>query len=281
MIDLHTHSVFSDGSLMPETLAEKAAEMGLSALALTDHDTTAGVPQFLAACARCGIEGIPGVEISADFSPGTMHLLGFFVDPEAQSLQEALARLRTGREKRNRKIVEKLASLGMQLEWDAIKVLAGGDVVGRPHIAEAMVNCGYVNSRQKAFQRFLRRGAAAYEERYRLSPEVGITRICDAGGVPVLAHPFTLGLSFRKLRACVADLVEHGLAGIEVFYPEHGAERRSWYTELAKTFNLVMTGGSDFHGAANPAIALGRGFGNVFVSDSVLVALRERLLIGC
>ena len=277
MIDLHTHSTCSDGSLSPEALAAAAHEAGLSALALTDHDTTEGVPAFQAACKRVGITGVSGVELSVDFSPGTMHLLGFFVDPANESLQDALRSLREGREIRNRKILKALKTLKMELTWDEVAALAGSDVIGRPHIAQAMMERGYVSNRQDAFKRFLAKGKPAYADRFRLEPQVGVRLVRDAGGVCVLAHPFTLRLTPSKLRACVAELAAMGLQGIEVFYPEHSPERRHQYQRLARAFDLAMTGGSDFHGDANPAIKLGRGFDNVYVSDEILVELRSRI----
>jgi len=279
VIDLHTHSTFSDGSLTPEELAQLAREVGLSAIALTDHDTTDGVPGFVAACDREGITGLAGVEISADTPKGTMHLLGFFVDPEHPGLCQSLVRIREGRTIRNRKILERLAKLGVGVTWDEVSALAGGDVVGRPHIARALVNGGHVESCASAFRDWLGKGKPAYVDRFRLSPEEGLSQIRDAGGVAVLAHPFTLGLRRGQLRKCVSELVGWGLAGIEVFYPEHGYNRRKEYRGLAKEFDLVMTGGSDFHGDMNPAIRLGRGFGNVNVPDSVLVELKQR--VGC
>jgi len=277
MIDLHTHSTFSDGSLSPEALVDLAYEAGLSALALTDHDSTEGVPRFMAACGKAGLTGVPGVEISVESSSGTMHLLGFFVDPQHGGLQAALCRIRDGRECRNHRILEILRGLGAGMAWDEVAALAASEVVGRPHIAQAMVAHGYVATRQEAFARFLAKGKPAYVERFKLSASEGVARIREAGGVAVLAHPFTLGLRFRKLRAFIAELVEHGLQGIEVFYPEHGPELRQQYQSIAKEFALVMTGGSDFHGDANPDICIGRGFGNVRVSDTILVDLVQRI----
>jgi 3',5'-nucleoside bisphosphate phosphatase len=277
VIDLHTHSTFSDGSLSPQALVHAAGEAGLSALALTDHDTTAGIPSFMRACKSAGITGVPGVEISVEFSPGTMHMLGFFMDLDHQPLQDALARLREGREQRNRKILAALCDLGMALTWGEVAALAGSDVIGRPHIAQAMINRGYASTKKEVFRRFLGRGLSAYVERFRLDPHKGIGLIRDAGGVCVLAHPFTLKLQKKKLRTCIAKLVASGLQGLEVFYPEHGPERRHQYQRLARAFDLVMTGGSDFHGDANPAIKLGRGFDNVYVSDAILDDLRERV----
>jgi len=278
MIDLHTHSTFSDGSLSPEELATLAADADLSAVALTDHDTTDGVPRFIKACEDVGIEGVPGVEISVDFEPGTMHMLGFFMDINNTALQAALLNIREGREQRNRKIIEKLCNLGMELEWDEVASLAdvsGKGVIGRPHIMQAMMNRGYVAAKDEAFDKFLGKGKSAYVDRFRLSPREGIECIRAAGGVPVLAHPFTLGLKFGKLRRCVGELVGYGLQGIEVYYSMHNDALRSQYMSLVEEFSLVATGGSDFHGDMNPSIQIGRGFGNVKVDDSVLVKLRR------
>ena len=277
MIDLHTHSTFSDGSLTPEELAALADEVGLSAIALTDHDTVDGTPQFVAACEAQGITGVAGVEISADFTAGTMHLLGYFLDPGHAGLRDALIQIRDGRLVRNRRILETLSGLGMAVPWEEVDSLAGSDVIGRPHIAQAMVKRGYVPSCDIAFRDWLGKDKPAYADRYRLAPRDGIARIREAGGVAVLAHPFTLGLRPKRLRETLSELVGWGLSGIEVFYPEHGSDRRQLYQRLAREFGLVTTGGSDFHGAMNPAIQLGRGFGNVKVADSVLVDLRGRI----
>jgi len=258
-------------------LALAAREAGLSAIALTDHDTVDGTPRFVEACAREGVTGVAGVEISADTPRGAMHLLGYFLDTEHAGLRDALDKVRGGRRRRNVRIVEELAAHGKEITWDEVMALSGGDVVGRPHFAQAMVKRGYVPSCNAAFQEWLGKGKPAYVDRFRLTPQDGIACIREAGGVAVLAHPFTLDLRFKKLRALVSDLVGWGLSGIEVFYPEHGADRRQQYQTLAHEFDLVMTGGSDFHGDMNPSIRLGRGFGNVHVKDSVLVELRKRL----
>ena len=275
MIDLHTHSTFSDGSLSPEALAELASEAGLSAIALTDHDTTDGIPYFMDACERLGISGVAGVEISVYSDTGTMHMLGYFVDITNAALQSVLLNIRNGRERRNREILEKLCGLGMELEWSEIEALAGdGDVIGRPHFAQAMIARGYVANKDEVFDLWLGRGKPAYADRFRLSSADGIACIKAAGGVAVLAHPFTLGLPFGKLRKCVAELAARGLQGIEVFYSLHNPELRSQYLTLVQEFNLTATGGSDFHGDMNPAIQIGRGFGSLIVKDSVLEELR-------
>lgn len=270
MIDLHTHSTFSDGSLTPEELVAEAQKAGLVAIALTDHDTTAGLERFLDACCTTTVRGIPGVEISADFQPGTLHMLGYFVDPNHAPLEESLRWIREGRELRNAQILEKLQRLGLNVTWEEVKSYAGEDVVGRPHFAQALVARGYVKTKDEAFERFLGKGKPAYADRRRFAPEECIRLIHEAGGSAVLAHPFTLGLMDREIKEFVQRLKANGLDGIEVFYTEHTVEMTRKYAEMAKELKLIATGGSDFHGALAPDVRLGRGFGNLVVSDSVL-----------
>ncbi len=269
MVDLHTHSTFSDGSHTPEELAGMAKRAGLYALALTDHDTTAGLERFTAACAEQGIKGIPGVEISADVSRGTMHILGYYVSADYPGLCVALERIREGRSDRNGKILEKLASLGMSVSMDEVSRYAGDEVVGRPHVARAMVEKGYVRSCEEAFDKYLAKGRPAYVDRFRLSSSDSVRIIRDAGGVAVLAHPFTLELDNGGLRRIVAELREFGLQGIEAYYSEHSQDQTRRYVALAREMGLLTTGGSDFHGGINPAVKLGIGFGNLCVPDRV------------
>lgn len=276
MIDLHVHSIFSDGSLTPEDLVARAAEGGLSAIALTDHDTTAGVPRFLAAGEEHSVRAISGVEISADFKGGTMHMLGYFVDPAHRALNEKLEWIREGRKARNAEVLEKLHKLGFGITWEDVKSYAGDEVVGRPHFAQALQARGCVASKDEAFDRYLGKGKPAYAERRRLTPEDSLQLIIGAGGVPVLAHPFTLNINSQKLRDLVKDLASKGLQGIEVYYSEHTAPMVKHYLGLTKKFGLVATGGSDFHGALTPDIRLGRGFGNLDVPDAVVDALAAR-----
>lgn len=274
MIDLHVHSTFSDGSLTPEALVERAARLGVTAVALTDHDNTAGLESFMAACRRDGrVRGVPGVEISADVEQGTLHMLGYLLDPDHARLQSVLKEIRDGRELRNRRILERLCALGMALSWDEVAAYAGSDVVGRPHFAQALVAKGYVASKEAAFRKLLGKGKPAYVDRFRLTSEKSVEVITEAGGVPVLAHPFSLQLGADELRTCVKRLRDLGLQGIEVFYPEHSRAQQRQYSELAADAGLVATGGSDFHGEINPDIEIGKGFGSLAVPDTVLEAL--------
>ena len=277
MIDLHAHSTYSDGSLTPVQLAAHAAELGLAAVALTDHDTTAGLDAFLDAARAGSIRGVPGVEISVDCPEGTLHMLGYFFDAGNEALQSVLRRIRDGRCERNELIAKRLGELNMPLTMEEVRSFAGEDLVSRTHFAQAMLARGYVRSFKDAFNRYLGRGKPAYVNRFRLAAGPAISVIRDAGGVSVLAHPSTLGLKSHALAQCVGELVAHGLSGIEVYYSEHNPAQVKEYLALAQTLNLVATGGSDFHGAANPLIELGSGFGSLRVPDDVVDRLYERV----
>lgn len=276
MIDLHMHSTFSDGSLTPEELVAEAGRRGLTAVALTDHDTLNGLPRFLEAGRVMRVRAISGVEISADSPSGTMHMLGYFIRSDDATLNERLEWMRGGREARNETILERLKALDLPLTWDEVRARAGEDVVGRPHIAAAMEARGYVKNKTEAFDRYLGRGKPAYVERRRLTPAECIALIRGAGGVAVLAHPFTLELKPRALRDLVAELARDGLGGLEVYYSEHKENMVRAYLKLAEDFGLAATGGSDFHGAVNPAIHMGAGFGKLRVPDDLLAPLEAR-----
>ena len=276
MIDLHVHSTFSDGSFTPEELIHEAVRVGLSAIALTDHDTTAGVPRLTAAATSTSVRAIAGVEISADVKSGTMHMLGYMIDPGNQTLIDRLKWLREGRETRNAEILEKLNRLGFGLTWEEVSAFAEEDVVGRPHFAQALLARNLVKDKNEAFDKYLGKGKPAYADRRRMTPENSIQLIRGAGGVAVLAHPFTLNLSAEALKKQVSELRDCGLGGIEVFYSEHTPQMVSQYLNLAKELGLVATGGSDFHGAMNPDIKLGSGFGSLHVPDEVVAQLCAR-----
>ncbi len=276
MIDLHMHSTFSDGTLTPEALAKLAGGFGLKAIALTDHDGMAGITRFLAACEAEGVRGISGVEISAQMSKGTMHILGYFVDHTDKELDGALARIRSGRETRNKEILEKLNALGCSLDWDEVRSLTEEEVVGRPHFAMAMLARGYVVDKMDAFERYLAKGKPAYAERFRLDPEASIAAIRKAGGVPVLAHPSTLGLSEKALYKALGEYREMGLQGLEVYYSEHTPQMEQTYVRMARELDLAMSGGSDFHGDVNPRIRMGIGFGRLRVPDELVADLEAR-----
>lgn len=276
-IDLHTHTTSSDGSATPDELIELARAKRARAVAITDHDTVAAIVEARAAAARFGIEFVAGIEISAEYSPGTMHILGYCIDEESLGLAENLNELKKAREERNPQIASRLQALGFDIDYDEVVRVAGNEVVGRPHFARLMVEKGYVASIQEAFDRFLKKDAAAYAEKARLSPADSIALIHEAGGVAVLAHPYQLKLdSYEQVDGLVRELTDLGLDGIEAIYSRHSAIERASYAQIATHHGLLVTGGSDFHGTYKPDISIVTGLGDLEVPYELLEALKAR-----
>ena len=277
LIDLHLHSTYSDGTNTPEELVALAAEAGLAAAVLTDHDTMEGTPRFLAAARAAGLRSLAGMEISADVPRRTVHLLAYGCDPAEPCLAAALARVRDGRAERNALILEKLGRLGAPISMEEVRAEAGNaEVVGRPHIAAALVRRGFAEDRVDAFRRFLGRGASAYAERYRLSPEEALSLVAGAGGVVSLAHPASTGYNPAELRRFVGRLAEHGLAGIECLYTGYLPNQVEEYVGLAREFGLLVTGGTDYHGDNKPGIRIGVAYGRLKIPLSAFEALEAR-----
>lgn len=278
MIDLHVHSTFSDGTCTPEELVELGASAGLSAMALTDHDTTEGVPRFLAAAQARGMRAVSGVELSVDVPGVIVHVLAYGCDPDNAPLCAALARIRESRHRRNVEIIAKLVRLGCCITWKDVMDFAGDEgVVARPHFAQALVKRGYARGKQDAFRRYLAKGAPAYADRFRLAPEDALLLVADAGGVSALAHPALCNLAPADLRALVARLAACGLGGLEVYYTGHRQEQVNALLQLADGYGLIPTGGSDFHGAIAPDVKLGTAYGSLKVPDESFDRLLERL----
>ena len=277
LIDLHTHTTHSDGSDAPGELVEAASLNGARAIAITDHDTVGAFPEARSAAERFGVEFVPGIEISAEFASGTMHILGYCVDEASPGFQDKLDKLKEAREERNPRIAERLQSLGVDVGYDEVAQLSGNEVVGRPHFARMMVEKGYVASIQEAFDRFLKKGAPAYVEKARLSPGDSIALIHGAKGVAVLAHPYQLKLSSaEQADVLVAELAELGLDGIESIYSRHSSAERALYAELARRHQLLVSGGSDYHGTYKPDISIVRGLGDLEVHYELLAAIKDR-----
>jgi len=277
MIDLHTHSTASDGTYSPAELVRLAVREGLKALALTDHDTVEGLAEAEAEAERQGLAFVPGVEISVRFKgPGHCHILGYFVDPEVRDFRRTLKLLQQARAERNRKMVEKLRDLGIEITLEEVKGKAGGGEIGRPHFAALLVEKGVVRRVEEAFEKYLKKGAPAYVPKARLSEEEAFSAIRCARGLAVLAHPWHLRLSPEDLAEYVAELKDKGLAGIEAYYTDHSPEFTAFCLDLARRLDLVVTGGSDFHGRNKPDIRLGRGLGNLRVPEECYHRLRER-----
>ena len=276
-VDLHSHSTASDGTLAPAEVVKLAVDLGLSALALTDHDTVAGIPEAAAAAKKAGLDFLPGIEISCDVpKPATMHLLGYAVDPQSPILLDLTTRLIEARNDRNPRIIRKLNELGVAITMEEIEAEAGGNVVGRPHIAAVLLRKGYVSSIKNAFDKYLAQGGAAYFDKERLTAAQAIDMVIQSGGIATLAHPIQLRTeNDAQLERIVKDLVDSGLQGLEVIHSDHDAEHVEKYTKLADRYGLLKTGGSDFHGTNKKDIGLGVARGRR-IPREFFDALKER-----
>ncbi len=278
-IDLHTHTTASDGTLRPRELVRLADASGLRALAVTDHDTVDGLEEAVSAGDELGLEVVPGVEISVEIGLGSMHLLGYFLNPQQPSaLSKRLSILQQARADRNPRIIAKLNRLGMDITMEEVKRHSGEGQMGRPHIAYTLMAKGYVPGVQAAFDRYLKKGQPAYEEKFRFDPHGAFSLIHDAGGLSSLAHPYTITRDDDELENRIRMFKSMGLAALEVYYPEHTPEMVRSYTRLARKYDLLVTGGSDFHGDHKPEIRLGRGKGNLYIPYRVLEALKRRAM---
>jgi len=274
-VDLHLHTTASDGVMTPSQIVNYAKSKGLLAIAITDHDTIEGLEEGLLEGERIGLEVIPGIEISAEHSPGSMHLLGFFLDIHDPILKERLGYLQRARAERNPRMAEKLNKLGIDITFDEVLKASGGGQVGRPHFAQVLLEKGYVRSFQEAFERFLKKGASAYVEKMRFSAEESIHFISEANGVAVLAHPNTLQVSgYSELENLILRLVKKGLKGIEAYYPEHSALEVAQYKTLAERHGLLVTGGTDYHGIEKNGLAIGVGRGEMKLPYSIVENLK-------
>ncbi len=289
MIDLHTHSTVSDGSETPERVIELAAEAGLSAVALTDHDRLDGIPAALGAASAAGIDLVPGCELSCEHR-GTMHILVYFLVPGfgplgagssslgAGPLQDELIRLQAARDARNRSLADRLGTLGLPVTLEEMEAEAGGSGVGRPHVAAVLVRKGVVATVQEAFDKWLGKGQPGYIEKDRLSPADALRLARASGGVPVLAHPLSLGLDPVALATAIRELASLGLVGVEAIYGRYDPSERAGIAALAAEAGLAVTGGSDFHGRYKPDLAVGTGRGDLAVPDALLDRLRETVV---
>jgi predicted metal-dependent phosphoesterase TrpH len=276
VIDLHVHSTVSDGSDPPQRIPELAAAAGCSAVALTDHDRLDGIPAAQDRASALGLGLVSGCEISCELSPGTMHVLIYFVEPGDGPLQDELVKLQRARDERNAQLVTRLQALGLPVTLQEIEQEAGGQGVGRPHVAAVLVRNGLATSIQDAFDRYLAKGQPGYVEKVRLEADQAVRLAIASGGVPVLAHPLSLALAAPELERMVQELVGVGLAGLEAVYGRYAPEERDDLCELARRHDLVATGGSDYHGSYKPDLAVGTGRGDLDVADEVLGRLEAR-----
>ncbi len=280
MIDLHTHSIYSDGTETPETLVRTAGAQGLTALALTDHDTLDGLEPFLALQDEVKTRLIPGIELSCRFLDVELHILGLFIEPRDPDLQERVVALRHRRQERNEAMLARLNALGVPLTWADVASSATTDLVSRAHIARALVLRGCVSSLQEAFQRYLGEGASAFVPFRDLTPREAARWIREAGGVPVVAHPGRTAHRHLPWDDAMFELKRQGLGGLEAYYSDYGPTEERYFCGLADRLGMAKSGGSDFHGSVKPGIQLGKGKGGLRVPDEILEGLEIRRGVG-
>ena len=274
-IDLHVHTTASDGTVSGRGVVELARGIGLAAIAVTDHDTVSGYAEAAAAGRELGVEVVPGIEISTKYG-GPIHILGYYIDTASKGLLSVMDWVVQDRDERNRKLAEMMAADGLPVSYDEMQ-RRFGRVIGRPHFAKLLVELGMAESVQDAFDRYVEKGQKYYLPRNFLPIERSVESIVEAGGVPVLAHPFQYKRDDAGLREIIEHCMEHGLGGIECRYSGYDADKVAYLEALAEEYHLVKTGGSDFHGDNKPHIALGRGMeGKLDVPYEFLERLRDR-----
>lgn len=267
-IDLHTHSLRSDGALEPTALVERAAARGVTTQALSDHDTLAGIAEAIVAGDRLGVRIIPSTELNTESEWGDVHILGYFMDPADTALEARLSWLRENRGRRIELMVERLNAQGHPVSLDRVLAIAGGGALGRPHLAQALFEAGHVTSYNAAFDTLISKDAPAYVARVGLTPHEAVELVVAHGGVPSLAHPFTV----VGLDALLPQLIAKGLAGIETYYGSHSPAWTVRCLRLARLHGLIPTGGSDFHGRGDH----GTDLGGTFVPPDTIAALEAR-----
>ena len=280
-IDLHVHSSFSDGTDTPAELVRSALNAGLSAFALTDHDTTAGISEAQAALLDAGASDIlrliPGVEISAAYKDRDIHILGLFIDPDNTALSAALQIARDNRIQRNHKMLQLLCDAGYPMTEAELRQDSDEACIGRMHFANALVARGYAKNTQDVFQRFIGTDCPYYVPRNYITPEDAIALIRGAGGLAILAHPLLYRLERTELEQLVTRLASIGLCGLEAIYTVNSAEDEQYVRTLASHNHLLISGGSDYHGANKPHISIGIGRGNLRIPESILTTLEQHI----
>ena len=275
MIDLHCHSFHSDGTDAPEKLPHFAEAIGLTALALTDHDTVDGLPAFLAQQAFVNVRLLAGTELSCHFMGKSLHVLGLLVDPQDACFAKRLVELRSRREDRNERLLARLNDLGVSLTFEAIQAEADSPLISRVHVAKALVTSGTFGTIQEAFSKLLGDGKPGCVPREELSPKEAALWIREAGGVPLVAHPGRFaGPSFRWDEA-MTELRQEGMAGFETVYGDYGPQEEAYFRALAGRLGMVESGGSDYHGDNKPGVVLGRGRKGIRVPDEFLEGIEQ------
>ena len=276
LIDLHVHSTASDGTFSPSELVRYALSKGLSAFALTDHDSVAGLDEALEAANGTSLEVIKGIEFSTVWQSKDIHIVGLDIDPKHPDFKTHLEQFLSSRDTRNVRMIEKMQKDGIGISMEQIQERFGDTVLTRAHIARFLMEHGYVAQMSEAFDRYLSPGCPYYIEREKITPQMSVSLITSTGGIPVLAHPMLYHLSDAQLKELILALKPLGLMGIEAVYSTYSEEETTYVRNLAYETDLCLSGGSDFHGANKPGLDLGCGYGQLTVPYEFLDRLRER-----
>ncbi|MCR5770710.1 MAG: PHP domain-containing protein [Butyrivibrio sp.] len=277
-VDLHTHSTASDGTYTPAQLIDYAHQKNLAAIALTDHDTTKGLAEAMAQGQKYDdLEVIPGIEFSTDYEGKDIHIVGLYMHYDDPEIQKRLQEFVDSRVMRNRKMCRLLTEHGVPMDFDELQAAFPDSVITRAHYAAYMLDKGYIKSRQEAFDRYIGDNCECFVPREKITPVMAVKMILDAGGAPILAHPILYGMSDDRLRKLVGELKEVGLMGIEAIYTTYTASDERQIRKIAEDYDLLISGGSDFHGDNKPGIDLGVGYGKLFIPESALDKIKEAL----
>ena len=285
-IDLHVHSTCSDGTYTPTQLVDYAIEKGLSAFALTDHDSVDGIKEALsyAEALRSQLpieqrdtvpEIIPGIELSSEYQGRDIHVLGLYIDPEQKTFAEHLKSFVESRHNRNRKMCAKLRERGIDITYEALLEMFPGSVITRAHYGKYMLEKGYISSIKEAFQRYIGDRGPCFIPREKITPAQAVELILQAGGIPILAHPILYGMGNASLEQLIAELKAEGLRGIEAIYSTYSPADERQIRSLAEKYDLLLSGGSDFHGSNKPGLDLGTGYGKLFVPEDLLYKIKS------
>ncbi len=270
--DLHIHTTYSDGSFTPAEIVDKAIEKGFNTIAISDHDTLDGIKPAIDYAADKDIDVIPAIEFSTFRGKAEIHVLGYFIDFEDEKLKDKVRKIYDARKLRAEKMVELLNKEGVELTFSEVREIAGDDYIGRPHIAQAMVKKGYIDEMGDAFtEKYIGNGGRAYVKKYKISPEEAIELILESGGIPVLAHPIFINHGKPLREDDIKKLKDNGLLGVEVYHSKHTAEDAKYYKHIAEKLELLITGGTDFHGENSPGVYLG----DIRLDDEHVKKLKE------
>lgn len=275
-VDLHVHSNRSDGSLSPSDLVLEAKKKGLTAFALTDHDTVDGIDEAIAASVGSGVTVIPGIELSTEYEGKDIHIVGLFIDKEQPAFRDKIQEFVDSRILRNQKMCQKLTDAGCPLTYEELVEEFPGSVITRAHYAQILLKKGYTKSLKEAFERYIGDRGPCFIPREKITPGDGVKLILSAKGIPVLAHPLLYGMGKDRLQILVDRLKAVGLEAIEAVYCTYSPSEEAQMREFAKKNDLFISGGSDFHGSAKPGLEMGTGYGKLFVHGEILDALEKR-----